>query len=258
MKQTRVCSAAAGALLGLLGLAGSAAATTVVSHFALTDIGGGIMASAEAQITSSGASLDVVLTNTSPLHGSPGNYSNPFITELEFIMPSGYTLDQSSSYVASLPTTYISNGPGLVATLLGVQSLAYTFVGAGAPGMNRCFMSTGAGNQSNDNTIASMNVLDADYVPLENHAVGFLQPSPAADSGAVFDSALFHLEYVGAAPDASFFADADVASLVVKFVGGGDYSYKHVGNGEIVPEPTPLSLLGLGLVLLLGLRKRLN
>ena len=200
----------------------------------------------------------MIVTNTSPLHGSPGDYSNPFITELEFIIPSGYTLDEGNSYVQSLSTTYISNGAGVAATLLGIQGLSYEIVAADTPGMNLCFMSTEADNQRNDNTIASMSVLDGSYIPQENYAVGFLNPSPNADSGAVFDSALFHFEYVGAAPDASLFADAETASLVVKFVGGGDYSYKHVGNGMIIPEPTTLHLLGFGLLVLIGMRKRMQ
>jgi hypothetical protein len=192
------------------------------------------------------------------LHGSPGDYSNPFLTELEFTIPSGYTLDEDGTYVQSLSTTYISNGAGVAATLLGVQNLYYTVVAPDTPGMDLCLMTTEADNQRNDNTIASVSVLDGSYIPQENYAVGFLNPSPNADSGAVFDSALFHFEYVGTAPDASLFADADIASLVVKFVGGGDYSYKHVGNGTIIPEPTTLRLLGFGLLVLVGMRKRMK
>jgi len=228
----------------------------VITNFALTDIGGGILASAEAEVTSSGSSLDVIVTNTSPLNGSPGDHANPFITELEFIIPAGYTLDEANSYVQSLATTYISNGAGAAATLLGIQDLSYTIVAPDSPGMNLCFMSTEADNQRNDNTIASMSVLDGSYVPQENYAVGFLNPSPNADSGAVFDSARFHFEYVGVAPDASLFADGDFASLVVKFVGGGDYSYKHVGNGTLIPEPTTLHLVGLGLFGLVVAKRR--
>ena len=68
----------------------------------------------------------MILTNTSPLHGSTGDYSNPFITELEYIIPTGYTMDEANSYVQSTSTTYISNGAGEVATLLGIQALSMT------------------------------------------------------------------------------------------------------------------------------------
>lgn len=242
-------------LILLLVLAPPAWSTTVITNFPLTDIGGGIQGSAQASVTNSGSSLDIILTNTSPLHGTPGDYANPFITELEYTIPSGYTLDEANSYVQSISGTYISNGAGVVATALGVQTLSWEIVAADSPGMQGCFMTTEADNQRNDNTIASLNVLDGSLIPQENYAVGFLNPSPNTDSGAVFDQVLLHFVYFGAAPDAALFADAELASLIVKFVGGGDFSAKHVGNGVIIPEPSSIGLIGLGL-LLLGVKKR--
>jgi hypothetical protein len=100
-------------------------------------------------------------------------------------------------------------------------------------------MTANADNIRNDNTIASLSVLDA-LVPQEGHAVGFLEMHPDQYSGAVFDTVLFHFVFdESAVPDTSFYADPD--TLIVKFVGGG-YSL-HVPN---VPEPGSVLLLGFG------------
>jgi hypothetical protein len=96
-------------------------------------------------------------------------------------------------------------------------------------------------NERNDNAIGSLDALDLSDIPQEDFAVGFLNPSPYSDSGAVFDSALFHfaLDTIDT-PDPSYWENAD--TMVVKYQGGGDYS-THVYN---VPEPTALAVLALG------------
>jgi len=250
--------------------ASSALAVTV--NFAPTDIGGGIIGSATAEVTSGtnggNGYLDILLTNTSPqgLEVETGKYANPFITELEFMALNDWDLDEANSNVQAVAGTYISDGFGnpvigvtTTSSPLAVgDSLYYNLVDADTPGMGQCFMSGGeADNQRNDNTLASMNALSGGY-PLEHYAQGFLNPSPQPDSGAIFDSALFHFEFLGPGPDADLFANGEWATLVVKFVGGGDYSYKHVGNGAIIPEPASLLLLGSGLVGLIGLRKKIK
>jgi hypothetical protein len=88
-------------------------------------------------------------------------------------------------------------------------------------------------------------------VPQEYYAQGFLNPSPDVNSGAVFDSALFHFAFnETTTPDASYYLNPD--TLFIKYVGGGDYS-RHQSN---VPEPSTVALLGLGTLVLLRKEKR--
>ena len=108
-----------------------------------------------------------------------------------------------------------------------------------------------ADNGSNCNTLASLKALDADGIPQEGFATGFLNPSPEPYSGAVFDSALFHFALdTTDTPDEGFWADFN--TLVVKFQGGGDYSLRTTSN----PEPTTLSFLALGGLAILKRRRK--
>ena len=227
---------------------------TITVDFPEVDIGGGIKGSATATIEAGPGYLDIIVENTSPLGPTiDSQIANPFITEIEFkYLPesSGFTLDEASSYVESYADTYFAKGVGNTALQLGQQNLYYSFVPSDSSGMDRCLMTLEADDLRNDNTIASLIVLDGSNIPQEGHANGFLNDSPSADSGAIFDKARFHFAFFGSGtPDENFYGDQ--ATLVVKFVGGGDYSYKsHVYN---VPEPTTLAILGLGALLL---RKR--
>ncbi|HUT29055.1 MAG TPA: PEP-CTERM sorting domain-containing protein [Sedimentisphaerales bacterium] len=224
-----------------------------VTYFPQTNIGGGIQGSATATITSGPGYLDILLTNTSPLGPDipPEGIANPFITEIEFKYLDGFTLNEVSSYVSSLADSLFAQGAGYTAVNYPIRNLYYDVVAADHAGMDRCFMTANADNIRNDNTIASASVLDAFNIPQEGHAVGFLDKHPDDYSAAVFDTVLFHFVFdETAVPDTSFYANPD--TLVVKFVGGGDYSL-HVPN---VPEPSSVVLIGLGAVAALKRRSK--
>jgi hypothetical protein len=256
----RKCLWGAIAILFLLFNSGASYAVTV--YFPETDISGtageGIVGSAQAEITSGSGYLDIVLTNTSPLGpvlANPNRRANPFIMEIEVVFAGGFTLNAGSSYVSSFSDTWFAQGKTKntmnPAVQLGILNLDYNLVGPDSPGMDTCFMTADADNVSNNNTIGSINVLDGEYRPQESYAEGFLDTQPNADSGAVFDSALFHFVFnETATPDASFYLTPE--TLFIKYIGGGDYSM-HVAN---VPEPSSVALLGLGTLALLRKRKR--
>ena len=104
-----------------------------------------------------------------------------------------------------------------------------------------------ADNNRSDNALGSLSALDANGVPQEGYAGGFLNPEPG-QYGAVFDSALFHF-----ALDTTDTLDethwADENTLVVKFQGGG-YSQR-VAN----PEPATMCMLAVGGLTLLRRRR---
>lgn len=222
-----------------------------ITSFPLTDISNdssGLWASATATVTSGPGYIDVLVQNTSPrqdnFQGS-GLSANPFITELEINLGTYQTAEPISlSYVNSTATTLYTQGAGNAATVVGPAALYYKLVDADSQGMDKCLMFGEADNLRNDSAIASLSALDAMNVPVEDFATGFLNASPYADSGAVIDAALFHFALdTTETPDTSYWS-AD--TLMVKFQGGGDYSW-HVAN---VPEPTALAMLALGSLLL--------
>ncbi|MHC4264748.1 MAG: PEP-CTERM sorting domain-containing protein [Planctomycetota bacterium] len=220
----------------------------------------GIYGTAYAEVTSGSGYVDIVVTNTSLLGpyltvGEEEGYANPYIMELEFTYADGLVLDEDSSYVYSLSGSLFAQGDGIAAKNLTAQQLYYNFVSADSAGMKKCLMTAEADNENNDNTIGSLNVLDTLDKPREGWAIGFLNPeanppSSAEDHGTVFNAVRFHLEFTGTAPDESYYANAD--TLIVKYVGGGDYS-DHQAN---VPEPATIAILGLGGLVLLARRKR--
>ena len=178
-------------------LALSTARGAVVTYFPETDIGGGIIAKAQATITGGSTYLDIVVQNTSDLGPLiDGKRANPFITEIEFKYLPGFTLDEENSYASSLSGTLFAQDIGNEANNLSVRHLYYNFVSSDSPGMNRCFMTMDADNIKNDSTIGSINILDGLLKPQEGYAVGFLKPQPNIDSGTVFDAALFHFEFL--------------------------------------------------------------
>lgn len=254
-------------ILGVLGLAillfNASGAIGVTVYFPEIDISEGaaaspIMASAQAEVTSGSGYLDVVLTNTSPLGpilSNPANRANPFLMEIEIVFQGGFTLNGSASYVSSFSDTWFaqgrSKGSNNPAVQLGAMNLDYNLVAPDSHGMDICFMTGEADNVSNNNTVASMDVLDGSYVPQEAYADGFLNPSPDVNSGAVFDTVLFHFAFnESLTPDASYYLTHD--TLFVKYIGGGDYSL----HQSSVPEPSTVALLGLGTLALLRKRKR--
>ncbi len=230
------------ALAVVLLYCGVAAEGTMV-YFPSTDIGGGIIGTAEAEVTSGAGYLDVLLTNTSALGPelASGQRANPFIMEIELAFDDGLTLDEGSSYVSSLTDSLFAQGQGNAAVNYAARNLYYNLVAPDSPGMQKCFMTASADNIRNDNTVGSINVLDGSNVPQENYAVGFLNTQPDQYSGTVFDSVLFHFAFnESVVPDTSFYLTE--ATLYVKYVGGGDYS-EHVAS---VPEPATFVLFCLG------------
>jgi hypothetical protein len=239
----------------------TAVQATITTYFPETDIadGNGIYGSAMAEVTSgitSGAGyLDILLWNTSPLGPeiSPDGRANPFIMEIEFKYIDDFTLNESASYVSSLSDTLFAQGKDNEAVHFAERYSYYDLVAPDSPAMDKCFMTQNAGgevdNIINDNTIGSASVLDDSNVPQEGWAEGFLNTQPDVFSGTVFDAALFHFAYnEDALPDPSFYSNPN--TLIVKFVGGGDYSL-HVSN---VPEPASILLISLGGLVLLRRR----
>jgi hypothetical protein len=226
----------------------------VTTYFTSADIGGGIYGSAVATVSTGAGYVDVTIQNTSPLGQIGDDWANPFITELEFTFPDGLVVDTFDSQVTSVAGSSFGQGAGSnVLSSAGAQILNYTLVDRDDPMglMKKCLMSRGdAVNNQNDNTIASANVLNG-LVPQEDRAVGFLNPDPGLYSGAVFDAVTFHIEFTDELyhVEESFYAAPD--SLVVKYQGGGDYSY-HAYN---VPEPSTIFLLGATTVGMVGIRR---
>lgn len=154
-------------------------------------------------------------------------------------------VDTVNSQVNSSPGSSFGQGAGVsVLYSASSQLLNYSVVDRDDPLglMKKCLMSyADASNNRNDNTVASANILDGSLVPQEDRAVGFLNPDPGTYSGAVFDEVIFHIEFTDDqfTVQESFYAAAN--TLVVKYQGGGDYSY-HAYN--VIPEPASIGLLG--------------
>ena len=229
---------------------------TITTYFTSTDIGGGLYGSAVATVTTGLGYVDVAVQNTSPLGQLAGDWATPFITELEFTFPDGLTVNTVNSQVISSPGTSFGQGAGVsVLYSASSQLLNYTVEDRDDPKgkMKNCLMSyADAVNNRNDNTIGSTNILDGSLIPQEERAVGFLNPDPNTYSGAVFDEVVFHIEFTDESANVqeSFYAAAD--TLVVKYQGGGDYSY-HAYN---IPEPSSMAMIGLVSGLGLFVRRR--
>ncbi len=164
-------------------------------------------------------------------------------------------MDVANSNVVSKAGSYFAQDANAAIYEASSKVLNYDLVDRDDPKgkMKKCLMGHAeAGINQNDNSTASMNVLDGSYIPMEGWAEGFLKPQPNTYSGAVFDTVIYHIvfEQTGALVAESFYAEPD--RLVVKYQGGGDYSY-HSYN---VPEPATLALFCLGGLLIRKRRAR--
>lgn len=243
-KFVKVCVFSAAILLFSISLSYGA----ITTYFSEVDAGFGIYASATATVTAGAGFVDVAIQNTSPLGGSLGNYANPYITELKFTFPDGLVVDGDNSSVTSKAGSYFAQGADTAALYTAdSKTLNYDFLGPDTVRMKKRLTSGDPANNQNDNTIASMNILDGSYIPRDDSAVGFLNSRPGTYSGAVFDTVTFHILFTTDDVVAeSFYANAQ--TLVVKYQGYGS-SY-HAYN---TPEPTTFAILALGALLL---RKR--
>ena len=161
-----------------------------------------------------------------------------------------HTVIAADSYVRSVEGALFAQGAGNEAIALDMRDLYYKVTVTHSPGMDPSLLFGEADNGRNDNTLASLSALDANGVPQEGFAGGFLNPSPDIDSGTVFDSALFHFVLdTTDTPDENYWADFN--TLVVKFQ-GGDYSLRVTSN----PEPATLSILVLGGLAVLKRRRK--
>ncbi|NNJ70500.1 MAG: PEP-CTERM sorting domain-containing protein [Kiritimatiellales bacterium] len=235
----------------------SFAQATVTTYFTAADIsddGSGLMGSAVAAVTTGAGYVDVAIRNTSPLGQLGGDYATPYITELEFTFPDGLVVDASSQVISAAGSYF---GQGTDASVLysaSSQVLNYSVVDRDDPKgkMKKCLMSYAeAANNRNDNSVASWDVLDGALIPQEDRAVGFLKPVPDTYSGAVFDTVVFHIEFTDNqyVVDESFYATPE--TLVIKYQGGGDYSY-HAYN---IPEPASVTLMAIGTLAVIRFRR---
>lgn len=248
-----------GVTLAVLFVVAAGASASVTTYFTAADISddaSGLYGSAVATVSTGVGYVDVAIQNTSPLGLLDGDWATPFITELEFTFPDGLAVDTVNSQVISSPGSSFGQGAGVsVLSSASSQQLNYNLVDRDDPQgkMKNCLMSyADAVNNRNDNTIASSDMLDDALIPQEDRAVGFLNPDPGTYSGAVFDEVVFHIEFTDESANVqeSFYAAAD--TLVVKYQGGGDYSY-HAYN--VVPEPASIGLLGVFGLLAFGRRR---
>ncbi|MBL7218920.1 MAG: PEP-CTERM sorting domain-containing protein [Phycisphaerae bacterium] len=243
-----VCALAAALLLH------GVAEATIISSFATADVsddGSGLTASAKATVTTGPGYIEILLQNTSERQDNfkdSGLSANPFITELQVSLAS-YTIIAADSHIRSVDGALFAQGAGNEAITLDPRNLSYKVMVTHSPGMDPTLLFGEADNKRNDNTLASISALDANGVPQEGYAGGFLNPSPNSDSGAIFDSALFHFALdTTDTPDENSWTDEN--TLVVKFQGGG-YS-RRVHN----PEPATMCMLAVGGLTLLRRRRR--
>lgn len=249
------------ALAGLY-VCASATNAAITTHFTSTDIGAGLYGSAVATVTTGAGYVDVAIQNTSSLGQIDDDWATPYITELKLTFPDDQMVDVANSHVHSLAGSCFGQGAGEeVLYSDSTQTLNYTLVEKDDPKgkMKKCPVSYAkAVNNGNDNTIASMNILDGSLVPQEDRATGFLNPVSDPYSGAVFGTVVFHFEFTDELyhVQESFYEEAD--TLVVKYQGGGDYSYRVSSAGvHNVPEPATLTLVVIGSLAMTKLRRRI-
>lgn len=219
----------------------AAAALPITTFFGPTPDPAGVICSATAVISLfNSTTIDVALTNTSPLMTFGSQKVSANYEKFDFDLPAGFTLDTTNSKVWALAADSVrfSSGTGnpVVTTLID-RLLTWTYNTHGAKQDDE------AKEHSNNNAIFSSNCL-VGGIPQDNVSTGFFHGNPGSGdwSGAVFDTIHFYIKVTGGTltdSDLSMYADDH---LTIHFRSGLDSIWLDNQNPPI-PEPSSWMLL---------------
>jgi hypothetical protein len=228
----------------------SASAGAVMTAWGPANDPAGVTCSATATVSLfDSTTLDVKLTNTSPLTTVGSNQVSPWITELDFNLPAHFNadndIDTTNSSVKALvaDSVVFSNGKThgnynpVVATLID-RTLDWSYNIHGSHAEEK------ATDNSNNNALFSLSALSSN-IPIVTQGGGFLSD---AFSGAEFDTIHFYIKVKNGsftASDVNFYEDGN---LILHFQSGLDSIWLENHDGGKVPEPSTLLLLAGGMI----------